>query len=167
MSGRRWLYFGGFVVSSLLVVGAGLMALFEGLTALSGGVPPGEEVVLLAMLGAAAEWIVAAVVLALLAVVFLVATVVSVLRDASLPRDDRLVSVVERLERTYPILRQFDVSEKVEPTTEDRKQQLKEQYVEGELSDAEFEREMDRLLEDTTTDESDTATPVEIEDRSR
>jgi uncharacterized membrane protein len=167
MSSRRWLYFGGFVLSSLLVVGAGLMALLEGLTALSAGFPPGEEFVLLAMLGAAAEWIVAAVVLALVALVFLVATLVSVLRNASLPRGDRLVSVVERLERKYPTLRQFDVSEKVEPTTEDRKQQLKQQYVDGELSDAEFEREMDRLLDDTTTENSGTGTPVEIEDRSR
>ena len=107
MGSRHWLYFGG-VVTSVLVVGSGLMGVLEGVSALSGSVPASEEFVLLAMLGAAAEWIVIALVLALVAALFLVATIGSVLRAASLPRDDRLVSIVERLERHYPILRQFD-----------------------------------------------------------
>lgn len=67
------------------------------------------------MLGAAAEWVVITLVLAVVAGLFLVGAVVSVLRSASLPRDDRLVSLVERLERRYPVLRTFDVAGKVEP----------------------------------------------------
>ena len=152
MASRHWWYFGGFAITAILLVGVGVLGLVDALSVLSGGASYGEEVVLLAMLGEAAEWIAIGLVLGLLAVVFLAATVVSVLRNASVPRSDRLVTVVERLEREYPILRQFDASERVEPTTEDRKRELREQYVEGELSEAEFEREMERLLDDDDSD---------------
>ena len=152
MASRHWLYFGGFVVTGILLLGVGLLGLLDALSVLSGGASYGEEFLLLAMLGAAAEWVVLGVVLGLLAVAFLTATVVSVLRTKSLPRSDRLVAIVERLEREYPLLRQFDVSERVEPTTEDRKQRLKEQYVAGDISEAEFEREMQRLLDDDAAD---------------
>lgn len=166
MGSRHRLYFGGFVVSGVLLVGVGLMALFDALSVLSGGATYSEEALLLAMLGAAAEWVVIGLVLGLLALAFLAATVVSVLRAKSLPRSDRLVSIVERLEREYPILRQFDVSERVEPTTEDRRRELKEQYVAGEISEAEFEREMQRLLDDDAADaqsRSGTHTSIEID----
>lgn len=166
MVSRHWLYFGGFVVTGVLLVGVGLIGLFDALSVLSGGATYGEEFLLLAMLGAAAEWVVIGLVLGLVALAFLAATVVSVLRATSLPRSDRLVSIVERLEREYPILRQLDVSERVEPTTEDRRQQLKEQYVAGEISEAEFEREMQRLLDDDSGDtrsRSNTHTDIEID----
>ncbi|WP_136687816.1 SHOCT domain-containing protein [Halorhabdus amylolytica] len=152
MASRHWLYFGGFVLTGVALLAVVLVGVLDALSALSAdAVVYGEEFVLLAMLGAAAEWVVAAVVLGTLACLFLVATVVSVLRNTSLHRDDRLVALVERLEREYPVLGQFDVSEKVEPTTEDRKQRLKEQYVDGELSDAEFEREMERLMDEESS----------------
>ncbi|GAB3676111.1 SHOCT domain-containing protein [Halopiger thermotolerans] len=168
MVSRRWLYFGGFVASAVLLVGVGAFAVLDALSVLTGSVPYGEEFVLLAMIGEAAEWIAAAVVLGLLAVLFLAATVVSVLRSASLPRSDRLVALVERLEREYPVLRQFDVAEKVEPTTAERREQLTERYVDGEISEAEFEREMERLMDDDPSAETSPsdATTVEIEDRS-
>jgi len=167
MASRHWLYFIGFVVSGILLVGIGLMGLLDALSVLSGGVYYGEEFVLLAMLGEAAEWVVAGLVVGLLAVVFLVATIVSILRSKSLPRGDRLASSVERLEHKYPLLREFDASGKVEPTTEDRKETLQEKYVAGEISDEEFEREMEQLLDDTaseTNSESSEYTPTEIKE---
>lgn len=169
MASRHWLYFGGFVFTGLLTAGAGLMAILDALSVLSRGVFYGGEFVLLVMLGEAAEWIAVALVLGLVAAAFLVATVVSVLRNASLPRSDRLASVVGRLERRYPLLEQFDVSETVEPTREDRKQQLKERYVAGEVSDEEFERRMQQVLDDGSTE---TGTPtgdyaVDRENRTR
>ncbi|PSQ33687.1 hypothetical protein BRD05_08315 [Halobacteriales archaeon QS_9_70_65] len=148
MVSRHRLYFGGFVVSGFLLVGAALMALLKGLSALSGDVPPNWYRILLTVLTAAPEWVVLVLGFGLVAVLFLIATIVSVLRSRSLPRDDRLVSVVERLEREYPILRQFDVSQRVEPTAEDRRRELKERYVEGDIGDAEFERRMDELMDD-------------------
>lgn len=160
MVSRHWLYFSGFVLTGIALVGVGLLGVLDALSVLAGGVAASEELVVLQMLSAAAEWLVAAVVLGLLAVVFLVATVVSVLRNTSLHRSDRLVTVVERLEDEYPILREFDAAERVEPTTEDRKQELRESYVEGEISDEEFERELDQLLEE---DDSSRSSAYEFE----
>ncbi|WP_222913431.1 hypothetical protein [Natrinema sp. SYSU A 869] len=116
MVSRHWLYFSGFVISAVLLVGAGLMGLVDALSVLSGGMSYGEEFILLAMLGEAAEWVMAGLVLALFAVLFLTGTVVSVLRSTSIPRSDRLASIVEWVERRYPVLRQFDASGKVAPT---------------------------------------------------
>lgn len=169
MASRHWLYFGGFLVTGILLVGVVLMGLLDALSVLSGGVAYSGEFILLAMLAEAAEWVVGGLVLGLVAVLFLAATLVSVLRNASLPRDDRLVSVVERLERKYPLLRQFDVAEKVEPTAEDRKQRLRERYLAGELSDDEFERQLETLMDDPHSEkntQSRSGTSIDVEDRS-
>lgn len=155
MPSRHWWYFGGFVLTVIALVGVALLGLVDAVSVLSGGIYYNEEFVLLAMLGEAAEWVAVGIVVALLAALFLLATVVSVLRNTSIHRDDRLASLVERLEREYPVLRKFDAKEKVEPTTEDRKDQLTQQYVDGEISEAEFEREMEQLLDD---DESHSGT---------
>ena len=152
MASRHWLYFGGFVIAAVLLIGVGLLGILDALSVVSGGAHYGEEFVLLAMVGEAAEWIVIGLLLGLVAAAFLGATVVSVLRNASLPRSDSLVSIVEWLERKYPILRRLEVSERVEPTIEDRKRELEDRYVAGEISEAEFEREMERLLDDDSTD---------------
>ena len=171
MASRHWLYFGGFAITGILLIGVCLMGLFDALSVLSNSPASGEEVILVTMLGEAAEWIVLALGLGLLAAVFFVATVVSVIRNASLPRDDRLVAVVERLEREYPLLRQFDVAGTVEPTAEDRKERLKEQYVAGEISEETFEREMAALVDDAdagvgSNRRSGGGATVEIEDES-
>jgi len=150
MPSRHWLYFVGFVLSGVLATGALFAGALDALSVLTGQVAT-EEFVLLAMVVEAAEWVLVALLLGLLGIVFLFATVVSVLRNASIPRSDRLASVVERLEREYPLLEEFDVSKKVEPTPEDRQQQLKDRYVAGDISDEEFEREMDRLIDDDSS----------------
>lgn len=152
MVSRHWLYFGGFVVTGVLTLGAGLLGILEGLSALSGNVPRTQVGLVVTMLGAAAEWVVVVLVLGAIAALFLTATAVSLLRRASLPRDDRLASLVERLEGRYPMLRRFGASEKVEPTTADRKAELKEQYVEGDMSESEFEREMSQLLDEESAE---------------
>jgi hypothetical protein len=169
MASRHWLYFGGFVITTVLLVGASLLGVLDGLSAFSAGVPANEEFVLLELLGAAAEWVVAVIALGIVALLFLAATVVSVLRSASLPRDDRLVSIVERIERRYPVLRRFDAAQRFQPTMEDRQQQLREQYVQGKISEAEFEREMTRVMDETPDETSQSATErsVELDDRSR
>ena len=169
MASRHWLYFGGFVVTTVLLVGASLLGILEALSTFSTGVPANEEFILLELLGAAAEWVVAVLTLGIVALMFLAATVVSVLRSASLPRNDRLVSIVERVERRYPLLRHFDVAEKVKPTMEDRQQRLREQYVQGEISETEFEREMAQVMDETPDEpsQSETKRNVELEDYSR
>ncbi len=170
MVARHWLYFGGFVVTAIAIVGAGLMGVFEGLSVLSGGVPGSEELAVLTMLSAAAEWIVIVLVLGLIALVFLTAAIVSILRNASLPRDDRLVTLVTELERHFPLLRRFDVSAVVEPTTEDRKRELREQYVTGEISESTFEQKLAELMDETPSErgtQAESQVSVTTEDRSR
>lgn len=157
MVSRRVLYFGGFVVTGLGFVAVGLLGLIDALSVLTSRTAVyGGEFVLLAMLGEAAEWVALAVILGILMGLFLLATLVSVLRDATLPRDDRVATLVGRLERRYPLLDQFDVSERVGPTVEDRRRRLKERYVDGEISEAEFEREMERLMDDESPDRETT-----------
>jgi hypothetical protein len=146
MPERHWLYFGGFVLTGLLLLGAVLLGLADAVSVLSGSGASSEEALWLAALGEAVEWIFVTIVLGLVAVAFLGATLLSVLRNTSVTRKDRLVSLVERLEREYPLLRELDASERVEPTTEERKKHLKAQYVSGELEEEEFEREMEQLM---------------------
>lgn len=168
MPSRHWVYFGGFVLSGLALVAVALLGLFDGLSVLTGGVAYEEDLLVLAMLAEAAEWVLVGLVVGLVCVLFLAATVFSVLRNNSLPRSDRLVSLVELLERRYPVLRQFDASKRVEPTVSDRKQELKERYVAGEIDDATFEREMAKLLDDESADgdrpHSRESASIEIED---
>lgn len=170
MVARHWLYFGGFVVTAIALVGAGLMGVFEGLSVLSGGVPESEELALLTMLSAAAEWIVIVLVLGLIALVFLAAAIVSILRNASLPRDDRLVTLVTQLERHFPLLRRFDVSAAVEPTIEDRRRELRNQYVTGEISESTFEQKLAELMDGTPSErgtQGESRSSVATEDHSQ
>ncbi|ELY57357.1 SHOCT domain-containing protein [Natronococcus jeotgali] len=166
MVSRRWLYFGGFLIAGLLLIGTALLGLADAMSVLSDGTYYGEEFVVLAMLGEAVEWVLLGLVLGLVAVGFLAATVVSILRSASVPRDDRLAAVVERLERRYPLLARFDASNRVEPTAEDRRRKLKERYVAGELSDDEFERELERLADGDASSRRRSGTALEREDES-
>lgn len=167
MVSRHWLYFGGFLLAGVLLIGAGLMGLLDALSVLSGGVPNGGvraagdargsrrvgrgRAGARAARGGPAR-----------------GTVVSVLRSASIPRDDLLVAVVEWLERPYPPLRWLDVADRVEPTTGDRRRRLTERYVEGEIDEERFEREMAALMEDDHADgeaRSGSGTSVDAGDR--
>lgn len=77
------------------------------------------------------------------------------LRRLSLPRGGRLHSVLERLERRTPALDMLGLSTFVAPpeqSDEEKLDALKQRYVEGEINEAEFERELERL---NTTGSSD------------
>jgi hypothetical protein len=69
--------------------------------------------------------------------------------------------VARGLERVVPWLAERNLSERVAPTVEDRRETLVERYAAGELTEREFERELEALLaeEDAPTDWS--ATDVE------
>jgi hypothetical protein len=149
----HWVLLACFVVGLVATVGVGLLALVAALGALSPtSVAVAEEFVLLRMLEAALPYLVPLVVLGILDVVLLVGTVVAALSKASLPRSDRLSSLAERAEREYPVLAVLDVSDRVEPTVEDRRRELREQYVAGEIGEREFERRMGELLDEEDDD---------------
>lgn len=81
-------------------------------------------------------------------------------QNASLPRSDRVTSLAERLEREHSLLRvlgRSDLLTPPEPSAEEQAEQalatLKQQYVNGEISEAEFERRVDRLVVNDSTDD--------------
>jgi hypothetical protein len=81
-------------------------------------------------------------------------------RNASLPRSQRVASLVGRLEREYSPVGAVGVADLLappEPSADERAERaladLKQRYVEGELSEAEFERKVDRLVANDSVDE--------------
>jgi hypothetical protein len=122
------------VTSTLLTVAVGGYGLGVGLLAL---LSTGS---LVAALSALLPWAVGGAVLSLVTGLFSVWTVAAALRRFSLPTDDRLAALARRAEAGVPGLRSLDLAERFEPTPEERRRRLKEAYVDGELTEAEFER---------------------------
>jgi len=82
-------------------------------------------------------------------------------RNASLPRSERLARLAERVEADHSAARSLGLSELLsppEPTPEEREADalaaLKRRYVDGELTEAEFERKVDRLVAAESVDEA-------------
>jgi uncharacterized membrane protein len=150
MGSRYRFYLGGFLLSVALLIGSGLVGLYEALTVLASGLYYQGTFVLFALVGETAEWLVAGLAFTMLAVTFLFATVVSVLRNVSMPspKSSRVARGVRWLEQKFPFLERYDASKRVEPGTEAKAEKIKQRYVEGELSEAEFEREMNDLLDE-------------------
>ncbi|QIB75413.1 hypothetical protein GL213_03535 [Halogeometricum borinquense] len=97
----------------------------------------------------------------IVAVVSSVGIVYGLARQASLPRGGRVESIARRAERMFPVFRMFgvaDVFSEPEPTPEERREDalasLKRQYVEDEISEAEFERKLDRLVANDSVDDA-------------
>lgn len=69
--------------------------------------------------------------------------------NLGLPRSERLGVLASRLERRSSLARSLGVSEHVTPTREQRVQRevdaLKERYVQGDLSEREFERRLETV----------------------
>ncbi|MFC4551682.1 MULTISPECIES: SHOCT domain-containing protein [Halorussus] len=136
-----------FVLSLFVLVGVSALGLLAALSALTSPAYAGVPL-LWAMLSAAAPYIVADLLVGLFSGLTFVALAVAAVRQASMPRNDRLARVARKVERHYPGARKAGLSERVEPTTEDRIDRLKERYVEGEISEAEYERRLQELMAD-------------------
>jgi hypothetical protein len=135
---------GGFLLTLFAlvgIVGFGLVAAFSALVA-----PPAGASLVLVLLEAVAPYLAASVLMAMLSVVLLVGVVVAAVRSASIPRNDRLARFVRLLERYSPEARRLGLSERLEPTTEERIEDLKQQYVEGEITELEYERRLQDLM---------------------
>lgn len=143
-----WLLLALIVAASLALVGAigvGVVLLLQGLLA---------GAALSALLGDLALVVGAVTLLGALDVAFVVALVVTVLRRASFPTDERLAARFETAERWVPPLRDLALSERFAPSVEERRQRLQERYVDGELSEIEFERRLDDLLDEAEGDDA-------------
>jgi hypothetical protein len=149
----HWVLFACFLLSTILTAIVGILGAVAALGALSpSAAVVAEEFVLVRMLEAALPYVLATVFLGILDVVFLVGTVVAVLRKASMPKSDRLAKFAKRAEDEVPVLGTFGVSDRVEPDAQYRREELKQQYVDGELSEREFERRMREVLDEDEDD---------------
>nr|WP_240940683.1 hypothetical protein [Haloarcula argentinensis] len=99
-------------------------------------------------------------------IVFSVALVRALARRASVPKSQRVAGRLDRLESVVPPLASLglsDVFAPPEPTVEERHEALTRRYVEGELSEAEYERELRALLAEDEGPEMELQDDADIE----
>ncbi|UPV73414.1 SHOCT domain-containing protein [Halorussus limi] len=143
---------GGFLLSLLALVGVTALGAFAVLSALLD--PAAGAPVLVVLLQTAAPFVAVAAMLGVVSILLLVGLAVAVVRSASIPRDDRLARLARKVERYYPDARGLGLSDRFEPTTEDRIEELKQQYVAGEITELEYERRLQDLMgEEGVSDE--------------
>jgi len=135
---RHWLLFAGLVVTTLAALGSAVVGTIATVGALLTG---GGLLAPLALL------VFGPLVAGGLALGCGVALARELARSVSIPRDERLASAAGRLERLVPPLSALGLVDRFEPTVEDRREALRKRYVEGDLSEAEFEARLDDLLE--------------------
>jgi hypothetical protein len=146
------LLLGGFVLSLFALVGIAGFGLLAALSAL--GTAPAGASLIFVVLEAVAPYLVASALVGMLSVLLLVGVVVAAVRSASIPRNDRLAGLARTLERYSSEARRLGLSERLEPTTGDRIEELKRRYVEGEITEWEYERRLQDLLsEEGVSDE--------------
>jgi hypothetical protein len=138
------LLLGGFLVSLFALVGIAGFGLIAALSAL-GTAPAGASFVFV-LLEAVAPYLIASALVGMLSVLLLVGLAVAAVRSASIPRNDRLAGLARTLERYSSDARRLGLSERLEPTTEERIEDLKQQYVEGEITELEYERRLQDLM---------------------
>lgn len=148
-------------VLGVVLSGAALLAVigYVGLVAYSALVT-GTPIVEL-LLDIAVPFLVAVVVLVGLLAASGIGVLWALAARASRFRSDRAARIAEYLEREYPPLRVLGLSDLIappEPSAEERAERaladLKRQYVEGSITEAEFERKVDRLIETESIDEA-------------
>ncbi|MFC7155408.1 SHOCT domain-containing protein [Halomarina halobia] len=134
------------VVTALLVgvLGIGTLVALASLTA-----------PLDALADAVLPWAVAALLLAALALCLVAALAWALVRRLSLPKSQRAADLAARIERHNHWARSVGLSAFVappRPTTDDRIDDLTRRYVDGDLSEAEFERRVGSLVDDEDRD---------------
>ncbi|MFC7020013.1 MULTISPECIES: hypothetical protein [Haloarcula] len=156
---RHLLLFAGVVLTTAGAVGLGLVGAAATLsTLLTGG--PILAPVALAVLGP--------LVLFGLSLVLAVALALELRRRASLPTHQGVADAVRLLERLLPPLSALGLADRFEPpepTREERRAELVRRYVDGDLSEAGLERELESLLESEPGEEAP-STPAASAERT-
>ncbi|WP_439025659.1 hypothetical protein [Haloarchaeobius sp. DT45] len=134
------------VLTLFTLVGVSAWGLLQALVAL------GTAGSLFTFVGAVAPWVVAALLLTVLSGVWIFWLLVVLVSRVSMPslNSQRLSNVAALVEYAVPQAREYGVSEWLappEPTLEEKREALTDRYVDGRLSDSEFERELQRLYE--------------------
>ncbi|WP_435344759.1 hypothetical protein [Haloarchaeobius sp. HRN-SO-5] len=141
--------FAGLVLTLFTLVGTTVWGALQVLAAL---LDPGAQPLLVALVTAAAPWLVASVLLTLLAGGLLLWLGIVLASRISLPKleSHRLSRMAAVVEHYVPAARTADLSgwlAPTEPTAEEKLEAVKQAYVDGDLSGREFERELERLYE--------------------
>lgn len=139
----HWVMLALFLVLAPVTVGFLGVSVLALLAGALGGASIGALLADVAMVAAVTTVLVAA------EVALAVGFVVAVARRVSFPTSEPLARVFSVLETLLPPLRDLDLSDRFEPTLEERQREVKARYVDGELTEREFEREMQDLLDDT------------------
>ena len=137
---RLLLLFAAVVLTTFGTVGVGIVGVVATLGALLGGG---------AVVQTFATFLLGTFLLVGVDIVFAVALVRALARQASVPKSQRVAGGLGRLESIIPPLASLGLSDVFvppEPTVEERHEALTRRYVEGELSEAEYERELQALL---------------------
>lgn len=142
----------GLALSLFALVGTTVWGLLQGLLALFA---PGSQPVLAAVVGAVAPWLLASTLLILVAGGLLLWLVVTLASRVSLPsprlESERLSRMAATVEYYVPAARTAELSDWLappEPTAEEKLEQVKQDYVDGEISAETFERTVERLHEE-------------------
>ena len=145
----------GFVLSLLALVITTTLGVLAALSALFGPA---------SLFAAVAPYVVASMLSGLLSFALLVALSVAAVRRASLPRDERLAGLARKVEWVSDEAREYGLAEKFEPTPEERIEDLKDEYVAGEITEWEYERRLrDLLAEADERDADDLRGPDRVE----
>jgi len=174
----HWLLFAGLVLTGLGTVGVAVVGVVATLsTLLTGG----------SLVATVGTFLLGTLTLGGLTVVFAVALLATLARlassaasDVSFPTSQRAADACHRIERVVPPLAGFGLGDRFEPSVEERRAELTERYVAGELTEAELESELAALLdgqpetgvtdpvgnidrETVTTDDTEAPTDHEVE----
>lgn len=154
---------GHWVTLALAVVVAYVTVGFLGVSALAllAGAVGGAS--LGALLADAAVVVGVAVLLILAQLALTVSFVVSLVRRLSFPTSERLARLFSVLEPLLPPIRDLALSERFAPTLDERERAIKRRYVDGDLSERGFEREMHDLLAEAEPESTlvDHASPLD------
>ncbi|MFB9812103.1 hypothetical protein [Haloarcula sebkhae] len=154
---RLLLLFAAVVLTTLGTVGLGIVGVVATVGALLGGG---------AVVQTFAGFLLGTLLLVGVDIVFSVALVRALARRASVPKSQRVAGRLDRLESVVPPLASLglsDVFAPPEPTIEERHEALTRRYVEGELSEAEYERELQALLGEDEDPETELQADADIE----
>lgn len=152
---RLLLLFAAIVLTTLGAVGLGIVGVVATVGALLGGG---------AVVQTVAAFLLGTLLLVGVDIVLSVTLVRALARRASVPKSQRVADGLARLESVVPPLGSLglsDVFAPPEPTVEERHEALTRRYVEGDLSESEYERELQALLGEA--EDSETKVPADIE----
>ncbi|WP_115864920.1 SHOCT domain-containing protein [Halorussus litoreus] len=141
---RVTLLLAGLVLSLFALVGVvafGMLAVVSAVLA-----PPAGTPLLVALLNAVVPYALAGAFFGMLSLLLLIWTTAAAVRRASMPRSERLASLARTAERHSSEARELGLAERFEPTTEERIEALKAEYVDGEITEYEYEQRLQRLL---------------------